>query len=79
MRQKTSKDVFCGAAVGVSKDTMERVAALVEAGVDVIVVDSAHGHHINIIETVRELRGAYPELTIIAGNVATAETYTRSD
>ncbi|AJY74970.1 IMP dehydrogenase [Paenibacillus beijingensis] len=65
--------LLCGAAVGVAKDTMERAAALVEAGVDVIVVDSAHGHHINILETVRKLRAAYPDLTIVAGNVATAE------
>ena len=72
-----AKDVhgrlLCGAAVGISKDTMERAAALVEAGVDLLVVDSAHGHHINIIEAVRKLRTAYPDLTIIAGNVATGE------
>ncbi|KKC48447.1 MULTISPECIES: IMP dehydrogenase [Paenibacillus] len=65
--------LLCGAAVGISKDTEERAAALVEAGIDVLVVDSAHGHHINIIEAVRNLRSIYPELTIIAGNVATAE------
>ncbi|ASS67736.1 MULTISPECIES: IMP dehydrogenase [unclassified Paenibacillus] len=65
--------LLCGAAVGISKDTEERAAALVEAGIDVLVVDSAHGHHINIIEAVRNLRSLYPELTIIAGNVATAE------
>lgn len=65
--------LLCGAAVGVAKDTMERAAALVETGVDVIVVDSAHGHHINIMETVRKLRASYPDLTIVAGNVATAE------
>lgn len=65
--------LLCGAAVGISKDTTERVAALVEAGVDVIVVDSAHGHHINILNAVREIRNNYPELTIIAGNVATGE------
>ena len=62
-----------GAAVGISKDTFGRADALVKAGVDVIVVDSAHGHHINIIETVRKLRDAYPDLTIVAGNVATGE------
>ncbi|WP_309123204.1 IMP dehydrogenase [Paenibacillus sp.] len=62
-----------GAAVGISKDTFERAAALVEAEVDVLVVDSAHGAHVNIIETVRKLRQAYPKLLIIAGNVATAE------
>lgn len=65
--------LLCGAAVGISKDTFERAEALVQAGIDVLVVDSAHGHHINIIETVRKLRGIYPELTIIAGNVATGE------
>ncbi|WP_040952193.1 IMP dehydrogenase [Gorillibacterium massiliense] len=62
-----------GAAVGVSKDTTERAAALVEAGVDVLVVDSAHGHHINILNTVRNLRDKYPDLLIIAGNVATGD------
>jgi len=65
--------LLCGAAVGISKDTLERATALVEAGVDVLVVDSAHGHHINIIDAVRKLRTAFPELTIIAGNVATGE------
>jgi len=62
-----------GAAVGISKDTFERVAALVEAEIDVLVVDSAHGAHVNIIETVRKIRQAYPNLLIIAGNVATGE------
>ncbi|SDS76764.1 IMP dehydrogenase [Paenibacillaceae bacterium GAS479] len=74
---KAAKDkqgrLLCGAAVGISKDTLERTEALVQSGIDVLVVDSAHGHHINIIEMVRTLRAQYPELTIIAGNVATAE------
>ncbi|WP_438447526.1 IMP dehydrogenase [Gorillibacterium sp. sgz5001074] len=65
--------LVCGAAVGISKDTMERVAALVQAGIDLLVVDSAHGHHRNIIEAVRSIRNAYPDLTIVAGNVATGE------
>ncbi|OPA73488.1 IMP dehydrogenase [Paenibacillus selenitireducens] len=65
--------LLVGAAVGISKDTFERTEALVQAGADAIVVDSAHGHHINIIEAVRKLREAYPELTIIAGNVATGD------
>ncbi|MFC4778901.1 IMP dehydrogenase [Paenibacillus sp. GCM10023252] len=65
--------LLCGAAVGISKDTIDRAEALVQAGIDVLVVDSAHGHHINILEAVRKLRDSYPELTIIAGNVATAE------
>lgn len=65
--------LLVGAAVGISKDTFDRTDALVKAGVDVITVDSAHGHHINILEAVAELRKRYPELTIIAGNVATGE------
>jgi len=65
--------LLCGAAVGISKDTFERTEALVQAGIDVLVVDSAHGHHINILNTVRKLREKYPDLTIIAGNVATGE------
>ncbi|WP_106769511.1 IMP dehydrogenase [Paenibacillus faecalis] len=65
--------LLVGAAVGISKDTFERAEALVNAGVDVITVDSAHGHHINIIEAVRKLRELYPQLTIVAGNVATGE------
>lgn len=65
--------LLVGAAVGVSRDVMERTAALVEHGVDVIVVDSAHGHHINILNTVRAIRDKYPDLVIIAGNVATGD------
>jgi IMP dehydrogenase len=65
--------LLCGAAVGISKDTMDRAEALVQAGIDVLVVDSAHGHHINILDAVRKLRATYPELTIIAGNVATGD------
>lgn len=65
--------LLVGAAVGISKDTFDRTEALVNAGVDLIVVDSAHGHHINIIEAVRKLRDAYPDLTIVAGNVATGD------
>ncbi len=62
-----------GAAVGISKDTMERVTALVQAGVDLIVVDSAHGHQRNILNAVANIRETYPDLVIVAGNVATAE------
>ncbi|MDQ6422173.1 IMP dehydrogenase [Paenibacillus sp. LHD-117] len=69
----TQGRLLCGAAVGISKDTMDRAEALVNAGIDVLVVDSAHGHHINIIEAVRKIRASYPDLTIIAGNVATGE------
>ncbi|WP_336776738.1 IMP dehydrogenase [Paenibacillus sp. MMO-58] len=65
--------LLCGAAVGIGKDTADRADALVQAGIDVLVVDSAHGHHINIIEAVRKLRAKYPDLTIIAGNVATGD------
>lgn len=65
--------LLVGAAVGVSNDMMERVEALVQAGVDLIVVDSAHGHHINIINAVKNIRQNYPDLPIAAGNVATAE------
>ncbi|MFD0621117.1 IMP dehydrogenase [Paenibacillus sp. GCM10027629] len=65
--------LLVGAAVGISKDTFERTEALVQAGADVITVDSAHGHHINIVEAVRKLRELYPDLTIIAGNVATGD------
>lgn len=62
----------CGAAVGVGADTMQRVDALVSAGVDVITVDSAHGHSRNVIETVRKIRAKYPDLDLIAGNIVTA-------
>jgi IMP dehydrogenase len=62
-----------GAAVGVSTDTYRRVEALVEAGVDVIVVDSAHGHSAGVIETVEKIKAAHPETDVIAGNVVSPE------
>ena len=62
-----------GAAVGVSKDTMMRIAKLVEAQVDIIVIDTAHGHSQGVLNTIKDIRTAYPKLDIIAGNVATAE------
>jgi len=65
--------LLAGAAVGVSKDTFERVDALVHAGVDLLVIDSAHGHHIDIANMVRKIREKYPDMTIVAGNVATGE------
>ncbi|MCC3377597.1 IMP dehydrogenase [Cohnella sp. REN36] len=65
--------LLAGAAVGVSKDTFDRADALVKAGVDLLVVDSAHGHHIDIVTMVRKLRERYADLTIVAGNVATGE------
>ena len=63
----------CGAAVGVGADMMDRVKALVEAGVDVITIDSAHGHSRNIIEAVKSIRKVYPTLPLIAGNIVTKE------
>ncbi|MGE5544499.1 MAG: IMP dehydrogenase [Bacillota bacterium] len=60
-------------AVGVTADTMERVTALKNAGVDAIVVDTAHGHSAGVIETVRLIKRTFPDLDVIAGNVATAE------
>jgi IMP dehydrogenase len=65
--------LLVGAAVGTSRDTHERVKALVEAGVDVLVVDTAHGHSTGVIQLVKEIKEAYPDLDLIAGNVATAE------
>ncbi|WP_077620123.1 IMP dehydrogenase [Bacillus sinesaloumensis] len=65
--------LLVGAAVGVTTDTMLRVAKLVEAGVDAIVVDTAHGHSAGVLDTVKNIRDTYPSLNIIAGNVATAE------
>ena len=62
-----------GAAVGVGNDTIERVAALVKAGADVITVDSAHGHSAGVIKRVREIREAFPDIQLIAGNIVTAE------
>jgi IMP dehydrogenase len=66
----------CGAAVGVGDDALPRVAALVAAGCDVIVVDTAHGHATRVQEAVRRMRGDFPTAQIVAGNVATAEGYT---
>ncbi|GAA1387640.1 IMP dehydrogenase [Peribacillus frigoritolerans] len=65
--------LLAGAAVGVTKDTMKRVEMLVKSHVDAIVLDTAHGHSEGVLEMVKEIRVTYPELTIIAGNVATAE------
>lgn len=64
--------LLCGAAVGVTKDLMDRVDALVKAQVDVITIDTAHGHSRGVIEAVKTVKTKYPELQIIAGNVATA-------
>ena len=65
--------LLCGAGVGVTQNIMERVEALVASKVDVIVIDTAHGHSANVLKSVKMVRDAYPELGIIAGNVATAE------
>jgi IMP dehydrogenase len=62
-----------GASVGTSPDTDDRVAALVAAGVDVLVVDTAHGHSKNVIDRVRKLKRDYPHIDVIGGNIATAE------
>ena len=65
--------LLCGAAVGITANMMDRIDALVKSHVDVIVVDSAHGHSLNILNAVRKIKAAYPDLQVIAGNVATGE------
>lgn len=65
--------LLAAAAIGTSKDTPERVKALVEAGVDVLVVDTAHGHSKGVIDHLKNIKAAYPNVDIIAGNVATPE------
>ena len=65
--------LLCGAAVGITANVLDRVDALVKAHVDVIVIDSAHGHSANIFKTLRLIKEHYPDLQVIAGNVATAE------
>ncbi|MDF1616696.1 IMP dehydrogenase [Petrocella sp. FN5] len=62
-----------GAAVGITKDMMDRVAALVETKVDVVVLDTAHGHSAGVLNAVKQIKATYPDLQIIAGNVATKE------
>ncbi|MDR0903465.1 MAG: IMP dehydrogenase, partial [Ruminococcus sp.] len=65
--------LLCGAAIGVAQNMVERARALVDAQVDVLVLDSAHGHNINIINAVREVKKMFPNIPVIAGNIATAE------
>lgn len=65
--------LLVGAAIGVTVDALERVQAVYDAGVDVIALDSAHGHSKNIIDKVKEIKAAFPDLPIIAGNIATGE------
>ena len=73
----SSKDaqgrLLCGAAIGVTKDVTDRAGALLEAGADVLVLDSAHGHSQNILNCIDKVKTAYPECQLIAGNIATAE------
>lgn len=64
--------LLCGAAIGATGNVLERVAALVEAQVDVLALDSAHGHNRDVIEAVRKVKKAFPDVQLIAGNVATA-------
>ncbi len=76
-RPNACKDEYgrlrAGAAVGVTKDTLERVNALVEANVDVITIDTAHGHSKGVVDTLKIIRKAHPKLQIIVGNIATAD------
>ncbi|KAB2894055.1 MAG: Inosine-5'-monophosphate dehydrogenase [Chlorobi bacterium] len=65
--------LLVGAAVGIAIDTIDRVSALVDAGVDVVIVDTAHGHHKGVIEMVANIKSAFPALQVIGGNVATSE------
>lgn len=65
--------LLCGAGVGITRDMMERVEALIHAGVDVLVVDSAHGHSKNVLDAVRTIKDSYPDIQVVAGNVATPE------
>ncbi|MCQ2416478.1 MAG: IMP dehydrogenase [Oscillospiraceae bacterium] len=69
----TSGRLLCGAAIGVTADILERAAALIEAKADVLVLDSAHGHSANIINSVRKVKAQFPNTPVIAGNIATAE------
>lgn len=65
--------LLVGAAIGVTSDSFERAQALIDAGVDAIVIDTAHGHSAGVIRKVKELRDAFPDVALIAGNVATGE------
>lgn len=69
----SSGRLVCGAAVGIGRETLERVGALVKVEVDLIVIDSAHGHSVGVIEMVKQIRRKYPKLDIVAGNVVTAK------
>ena len=65
--------LLCGAAIGITGDVLERAGALIESQVDVLVLDSAHGHSKNIMECLKKVKAAYPDIPVIAGNIATAE------
>ncbi|WP_294209974.1 IMP dehydrogenase [uncultured Chryseobacterium sp.] len=65
--------LIVGAGVGVGEDTLERIEALVKAGVDIIGIDSAHGHSKGVLDKISEIRKAYPDLDIVGGNIVTAE------
>ena len=65
--------LLCGAAIGITANVLERVEALRKAKVDIVVLDSAHGHSANVIRCVKMIKDAYPDLPVVAGNVATAE------
>ncbi|MBG9987419.1 IMP dehydrogenase [Aerococcaceae bacterium DSM 111176] len=65
--------LLAAAAVGVTNDTFERAEALIQAGIDALIIDTAHGHSAGVIRKIKEVREKYPDVTIIAGNVATAE------
>lgn len=65
--------LLCGAAVGITNNVLERVQALVDARVDVVVLDSAHGHSQNVLDCVKKIKDKFPDLQVIAGNVATGE------
>ncbi len=69
----SSGRLLAGAAIGVTRDVLDRVAALSHMGVDVVCLDSAHGHSINILETLKTIKKTYKNLSVIAGNIATAE------
>ena len=69
----SSGRLLCAAAIGITKDVLDRSAALIDAGVDVLVLDSAHGHSANIMNCVRNVKEKFPDIQLIAGNVATAE------
>lgn len=76
-RPNAAKDrlgrLIAGAAVGVTPDIEKRVEGLIKAGVDVVSIDTAHGHHIGVIETLKRIKTAFPKLDVIVGNIATAE------